>query len=106
MNERKKEGNELWQSREKASSETQGQIVGARERLNGWKKMARGKVPFFSARLVFPLPPLSAPWVSEDGEKVANEGDYTAPPSSDNALSLLRTAICYRTLYPPRGYKR
>ena len=26
-----------------------------------WKKMARGKVPFFFARLVFPLPPLSAP---------------------------------------------
>ena len=60
-----------------SSSETQGHIVGARERLNGWKKMAQRKVkngeksssrrsllffaPFFSARLVFPLPPLSAP---------------------------------------------
>ena len=55
-----------------SSSETQGQIVGARERLNARKQMARRKVKngeksyfssrhFFSARLVFPLPPLSAP---------------------------------------------
>ena len=28
----------------KSSSETQGQIVGARESLNGWEKMARRKV--------------------------------------------------------------
>ena len=51
--------------------------MGARERLNGREKMARRKVkngekkssrrsllffaPFFPARLVFPLPPLSAP---------------------------------------------
>ena len=31
-------------ARLKASSETQGQIVGARESLNGWKNMARRKV--------------------------------------------------------------
>ena len=69
-----------------ASSETQGQIVGARESLNGQENMARRKVkngekspcdivprgstrrslllffvPYFSARLDFPSPPLSAP---------------------------------------------
>ena len=56
-----------------SSSETQGQIVGARESLNGRKNMARRKVkngcsrrsllffvPYFPARLDFPLPPLSA----------------------------------------------
>ena len=59
------------------SSETQGQIVGARESLNGRKNKARRKekngekssshrsllffVPYFSARLDFPSPPLSAP---------------------------------------------
>ena len=47
------------------SSETQGQIVGARERPNGRKKKNGAKKSkerhFFSARLVFPLPPLSAP---------------------------------------------
>ena len=58
------------------SSETQGQIVGARESLNGRENMARRKVkngqksssrrsllffvPYFPARLDFPLPPLSA----------------------------------------------
>ena len=44
--------------------------------------------------------------LGQSREKVANEGDNIAPPSSDNTLSLLRTAILYRTLYPPRGYKR
>ena len=44
----------------------QGQIVGARERLNGRKKLLFF-APFFSARLAFPLPPLAiCPWVSED----------------------------------------
>ena len=56
------------------SSETQGQIVGARESLNGRENMARRKVkngensrfllffvPYFFARLDFPSPPLSAP---------------------------------------------
>ena len=43
------------------SSETQGQIVGARERLNGAEKNGAKKSAIFSARLVFPLPPLSAP---------------------------------------------
>ena len=59
------------------SSETQGQIVGARESLNGRKDAARRKVkngeksssrrsflffvPHFSARLDFPSPRLSAP---------------------------------------------
>ena len=71
-----------------------------------WKKMARGKVPFFFRPFSLSLAPTICPWVSEDGEKVANEGDYTAPPYSDNTLSWLRTAIFYRTLYPPRGYKR
>ena len=51
-----------------SSSETQGQIVGARERLNGRIKWREEKTVlyfssrhFFAARLVFPLPPLSAP---------------------------------------------
>ena len=63
-----------------ASSETQGQIVGARESLNGRENMARRKVtnsdivprgssrrsllffvPYFPARLDFPSPLLSAP---------------------------------------------
>ena len=60
-----------------SSSETQGQIVGARESLNGRKNKARRKVkngeksssrgsllffvPYFCARLDFPSPPLSAP---------------------------------------------
>ena len=54
------------------SSETQGQIVGTRESLNGRKNVARRKVKngdlyfssfhiYFSARLDFPSPPLSAP---------------------------------------------
>ena len=79
------EGNEnaILGSKDYASSETQGQIVGARERLNGREKMARRKVkngekssPFFtflcaifSVRLVFPLPPI-CPWVSEDEDCV------------------------------------
>ena len=64
-----------------ASSETQGQIVGARERLNGRKKMARRKVkfsPFFTfLRAIFFRPfslsfaPTICPWVSED----ASSGD-------------------------------
>ena len=68
---------------------------------NGARKSA-----IFFRQFSLSLAPTICPWVSEDGEKVANEGDYTAPPSSDNTLSLLRTAIFYRTLYPPRGYKR
>lgn len=44
--------------------------------------------------------------LGQSREKVANERDYIAPPSSDNTLSLLHTAIFYRTLYPSRGYKR
>ena len=59
------------------SSETQGQIKGARESLNGRKNMTRRKVKngeksssrrsllffvsYFSARLDFPSSPLSAP---------------------------------------------
>ena len=47
------------------SSETQGQIVGARESLNGRNGSSRGSllffVPYFSARLDFPSPPLSTP---------------------------------------------
>ena len=59
------------------SSETHGQIVGSRESLNGRENVARRKVkngeksssrrsllffvPYFSARLDFPSPPLSAP---------------------------------------------
>ena len=55
---------------ENPSSETQGQIVGARESLNRRENMAQEKskersflffVSYFSARLDFPLPPLSAP---------------------------------------------
>ena len=69
-------GEKTMQAKVASSSETRGQIVGERERLNRAEKMARRKVkngksssrrsllffaPFFSARLVFPLPPLSAP---------------------------------------------
>ena len=47
------------------SSETQGQIMGTRESLNGRENIARRKVLFFvryfSARLDFPSFPLSAP---------------------------------------------
>ena len=65
------EGNEnaTLGSKDYASSETQGQIVGARERLNGREKMARRKVkngekssPFFTF--------LICPWVSEDEDCV------------------------------------
>ena len=63
------------------SSEAQGQIVGARERLNGWEKMARRKVkngeksfsPFFTFLRAIFFRPFSlslastiCPWVSED----------------------------------------
>ena len=67
----------LLRARVTSSSETQGQIVGARESLSGLKNMTRRKVkngeksssrrslffflPYFSARLDFPSPPLSAP---------------------------------------------
>ena len=42
------------------SSETQGQIKGARESLNGWKNVYV-YVPHFPARLDFPSSPISAP---------------------------------------------
>ena len=60
------------------SSETRGQIVGAKESLNGRKKMARrkvnyGDVLYFSSRhYIFPGPfrlslaPTISPWISED----------------------------------------
>ena len=46
------------------SSETQEQIVGVGESLNGWEKNGSKKSSrhLFSAHLDFPLPPLSAPW--------------------------------------------
>ena len=46
---------------EGSSSETQGQIKGARESLNGRENILLFFVPHFSARLDFPLSPLSAP---------------------------------------------
>ena len=48
-----------------SSSETQGQIVGTRESLNGRKNMARRKVKNRPFRLS--LAPFIYPWVSEDG---------------------------------------
>ena len=52
-----------------ASSETQGQIVGAKESLNGRRQKSAKKLPsldfsspiFVVVRLDFPSPPLSAP---------------------------------------------
>ena len=49
---------------------------------NGARKSA-----IFFRQCSLSLAPTICPWVSEDGEKVANEGDYTAPPYSDNTLS-------------------
>ena len=65
------------------SSETQGQILGARESLNGRKNKARKKVnngeksssrrsllffvPYFSRPFRLSLAPTICPWVSEDG---------------------------------------
>ena len=50
------------------------------------KNSARKSAIFFRP-FSLSLAPTICPWVSEDGEKVANEGDYTAPPYSDNTLS-------------------
>ena len=69
----------------KSSSETQGQIVGARESLNGRENMARRKVkngekvlyfffvPYFPARLDFLLPPLPAPGSPRVGQNLIGE---------------------------------
>ena len=53
----------------RSSSETQGQIVGARERLSGRKKMVRRKVKngaIFFHPFSLSLAPTICPWVSED----------------------------------------
>ena len=52
-----------------------------------WKKNGARKSAIFFRPFSLSLAPAICPWVSEDGEKVANEGDYTAPPYSDNTLS-------------------
>ena len=85
-----------------SSSETQGQIVGTRESLNGRKNMTRRKVkngeksssrrsllffePYFSARLDFPSPLLSAPGSPRMGKFVTS----FVNPLLDKATFLLK----------------
>ena len=61
------------QAKWKTSSETQGQIVGATESLNGRKNKARRNyfsfMPYFPACLDFSSPPLSAPGSPRMSEK-------------------------------------
>ena len=80
----------------RSSSETQGQIKGTRETLNGRENVARRKVLFFVSYIFLrpfrlSLAPFICPWVSEDD--LRSVSNFTASISPRSIRQILKDCI-------------